>query len=190
MDDITYPDLPAEFQGVKMQALRDDRRRRFAYIMACGEASAAQAARSAGYSDASGSDKVTAHYLMQDQDVLAAIEEVGRKVLIGLAPVAIKRAKAILNDPDHKRHAHMIEVILDRTGFAAKTEHTVTVTHTADVKELEALARRLALENGIAPEKFVGLNGLGGSGDSRQKVIEHQEVASEVSRETSTEDGK
>src|SRR5262245_30370997 len=117
MTDSGFPDLPAEFQGPKMQALRDDRRRRFAYIMACGEASAAQAARTAGYSDASGSDKVTAHYLMQDQNVLAAIEEVGRKVLIGLAPLATKRAKAILDDPDHKAHARMIEMVWDRTGF-------------------------------------------------------------------------
>jgi hypothetical protein len=54
----------------------------------------------------------------------------------------------------------------------------VTVQHSIDTTELEALARRLALENGIAPERFIGVNGLGG------KVIEHQEP--DVPRETIT----
>lgn len=149
----------SELFGPKMRALADDRRRTFALIMATGEPSAAKAAREAGYSDVAEGAKVRAHGLMHDPKVLAAIEEASQGVLRWLAPAAIRAAKAILSDKNHKAHARMIEVVLDRTGFAAKTEHKVTVEHTVDVRELEALAARLAQENGIDPRRFIGLSG-------------------------------
>lgn len=166
--------------GPKMRALRDDRQRRFAYIMAHGGLTATDAARQAGYSEHLDSAKVSAHHLMHNPKMLDAIEEASFLVLRSLGPVAIQAAMAILENPNHRAHARIIETVLDRTGFSAKTEHTVTVNHSIDTTELEALARRLALENGIAPERFVGLNGVGG------KVIEHQEPASDVSRESLT----
>lgn len=141
-----------------MMALRDDRQRHFAWLMACGEMSAAQAAREAGYSDVAEGAKVRAHGLMHNQTVLDAIEEASRKVLRGLAPLAIRRAREVLDDPEHPQHARMIETVLDRTGFFSKSEHTVKVEHSLDTKELEDLARRLALENGIDPRKFLGAN--------------------------------
>lgn len=151
--------VPEEALGPKMLALSSDQRRRFAWIMANGETSAAQAARDAGYSDVAGGSKVRAHYLMHDPAVLDAIEEAGRKVLRGLAPLAIRSAKAILEEPKHPQHARMIETVLDRTGFLAKSEHKLTVEHSLGTKELEDLARRLALENGIDPKRFLGVNG-------------------------------
>lgn len=154
-------EIPAEILGPKMLALRDDRQRRFAWLMACGEPYAARAARKAGYSDVKEGAKVRAHGLMHTAAILDAIEEASRKVLRGLAPLAIRQAKAVLDDPDHPSHARMIETVLDRTGFFAKTEHKVTVEHTVDVKELEDLARRLALENGIDPKRFIGMAGVG-----------------------------
>jgi hypothetical protein len=154
-------EVPAEYVGPKMAALREERRRRFAFIMGCGEMNGRQAAIDAGYADsAGGSAKVTACELMQDPRIIAAVNEVARKVLDGLAPLAIKAAKAILVNPKHPHHARMIETMLDRTGYVAETAHKVTVEHTVDMRELEELARRLALENGIAPEKFVGINGV------------------------------
>jgi phage terminase small subunit len=147
----------SELVGPKMAALWDDRVRTFALIMAAGEENGAKAAREAGYSDAGEACKVRASELMHNPAVLAAIEEASRSSLQWLAPRAIGAAKAILGDPKHKAHARMIEVVLDRTGFFAKTEHKVTVEHTVDLKDLEALARRLAQENGIAPERFIGL---------------------------------
>lgn len=143
--------------GPKMAALWDDRVRTFALLMACGETNAAQAAREAGYSDEAEACKVRAHHLMRNPGVLAAIEEATRTCLQWLAPRAIGAAKRILDDPKHRAHARMIEVVLDRTGFFAKTEHKVLVEHTVDLKELEALARRLALENGIDPARFIGV---------------------------------
>jgi len=166
--------------GPKMRALRDDRQRRFALIMAYGTAKPTEAAREAGYSDHLDAAKVQAHHLMHNDKIQEAIEEASFIVLRTLGPKAIQAARAILEKPDHKAHARIIEAVLDRVGFGAKTEHKITVEHIVDLKELETLARRLAVENGIDPERFVGAGGLG----DPIKVIEHQDVTTEVSRET------
>jgi ACT domain-containing protein len=76
----------------------------------------------------------------------------------------------------------MIEAVWDRTGYSSKTEHTVKVEHTVDMKELEALARRLAQESGIPVQRLLGVDAAGAA-----KVIEGQVVDSNVSRETLTD---
>ena len=154
-----------------MQALSSDRVRRFAYIMGRGELSAAEAARQAGYSDHLGADKVRAHHLMHNEDVLAAIEEVARKQLLGAGPLAVNAAILVLKNPKHPQHARMIETVLDRVGFSTKTEHTVNVRHEVDFRELESLARRLALQSGVPVERLLG-GAVLQRGDSA-RVIEH-----------------
>jgi hypothetical protein len=168
--------------GPKMLALKDDRQRKFVWWMANGAPSATAAARAAGYSDVKEGAKVRGCMLMQTPAILEALHETSGKVMRSLAPFALTRAKKILENDRHPYHGRMIETVLDRAGFSAKTEHTVKVEHRIDTTELEALARRLALENGIAPERFIGVNGLGGK---PMKTIEHQSVT----RETLT-DGK
>jgi len=148
--------IPEAALGPRMLALRDDRMRTFAWIMACGESTAAEAARRAGYSDTGGGAKVRGHHLMHSQQVLDAIEEATRCVLRGLAPLAVRQAKAVLEDNTHPAHARMMETVLDRAGFFAKSEHTVKVEHSLGTKELEDLARRLAKENGISAENLLG----------------------------------
>ena len=106
--------------------------------------------------DTGGGIKVWAHRLVHDSNVLEAIEEAARNLLRGLGPLAIRRAKAILEDPRHPSHARIIETVLDRTGYLAKSEHTMRVEHAVDVRELEALARRLAAETGVPEEKLLG----------------------------------
>jgi hypothetical protein len=95
---------------------------------------------------------------MHDPKILDAIEEATRATLKGLAPLAILRAKGILNDPKHPSHARIIETVLDRTGHFAKSEHTMKVEHSVDMRELEELARRLAAETGVSAAKFLGTN--------------------------------
>jgi hypothetical protein len=174
--------IPAEILGPKMLALRDDRRRRFAFFMACGDLNATEAARQAGFSDIGDACKVRAHELMHDETVLDAVDEASRKILRGLVPLAVRRARGILDNPDHPHHARMIEAVWDRTGYSSKTEHTVKVEHTVDMKELEALARRLAQESGIPVQRLLGVDAAGAA-----KVIEGQVVDSNVSRETLTD---
>lgn len=179
--DVMEP-FPEEMLGPKMLALRDDRQRRFALLMAQGAANATLAARGAGYSDVKEGAKVQAHHLMQNQRVLDAIEEAGRKVMRGLQPIALAAAKRILENPEHSYHGRMIETVLDRTGFSARTEHKVTVEHTVDTRELEALARRLALENGIDPRKFIGINSPSNGTEKINTVIEGEVVNAHVER--------
>ena len=143
-------EIPEGAIGPKMRALRTDKQRAFCWIMATGVENAAGAARLAGYADngslqnnARSAVRVTAHHLMQDADILDAIEECTRATLRGLAPVAVSRATAILEHPKHPYHGRMIETVLDRTGHFARTEHSVRVEHSLDTKELEELAGRL-----------------------------------------------
>jgi hypothetical protein len=180
-DATVLPDLPeAPELGQKMLALRDDRQRRFAWLVACG-IMPTEAARAAGYSDVADGAKVRAHDQMHNERVLEAIEECCRLVLRGLGPVAVRAARAILENPKHGFHGRMIETVLDRTGFVARTEHKVTVEHTVDTRELEALARRLAQESGIPVRRLLGTD----------KVIDGmaQEV-NPVSRETTDQELK
>jgi hypothetical protein len=114
---------------------------------------------------------------MQQPAILEALHETAGKTMQSLAPLAITKAKRILQDEAHPGHSRMIETILDRSGHSAKTEHKVTVEHTVDMKELEALARRLAAESGIDPRRLLGTDA---------KVIEGKaEEVNGVSRETS-----
>lgn len=155
-----------------MRALASDQARRFAWLMACGARSATAAAKGAGYSDVKGGAKVRAHELMHNPKVLEAIVEASRSVLLGLAPMAISAARRILEDPKHPSHGRMVEAVLDRTGFSAKTEHKVTVEHTADLRELEDFARRLAAETGVSADRLLGVNA--------PKLIEGQVVSRET----------
>jgi len=164
-------EIPAEYMGPRLRALRTEQQRRFAFIMGCGEVNPSQAARDAGYSDASEACKVRAHYLQHDPDVAAAVQEVAKKVLTNLAPVAISVMRRILMNDKHPQQQRTAETVLDRAGYFAETRHSVTVEHKVDMRELEELARRLALENGIAPEKFIGINGVK---TIEGKVIEHE----------------
>jgi hypothetical protein len=157
MTDVpVIPDLPE--LGPKMMALRTDLQRRFAWLLACG-LEPTEAARGAGYHDPGGDSsniRVRTFEQQHHPKVQEAVEECTRLVLRGLGPVAVRAAKAILQNPKHPFHGRMIETVLDRTGFVARTEHKVTVEHTVDTSELEALARRLAQESGIPVQRLLG----------------------------------
>jgi hypothetical protein len=150
-------EIPEGALGPKMSALADDRRRVFCWLMASGIETPVAAARGAGFAD-NGAIRVTSHRLMHDPRILDAIHEATQVALQGLAPMAVRRAKEILDNPKHPSHARMIETVLDRTGHFARTEHSVRVEHSVDVRELEELARRLAAETGVAAAKFLGTN--------------------------------
>jgi hypothetical protein len=156
--------------GPAMLALSTDKMRRFAVLMGCGELNASTAASRAGYSD--NGVAVVAHRLKHRPDVQAAIREVAERVFENCMPLAIASAQAILRDDKHPAHARMIETMLDRTGFGAKSEHKVTVEH----RDLTGPAM-LARINELA-EKF-------GIGAGKLPLIE-QVVQEEVPRETGT----
>ncbi len=150
--------------GPKMAAL-SVRQQKFAWAMAYGEWNATEAARAAGYPDYHHGEscytRVQAHRLMHTPAVLDAIEEATGSVLRALGPLAVGAAKAILKDRSHPAHARILETILDRSGYSAKTEHKVTVEHVDDGRLLE-LATRMAAELGVDRAKLIGGNVIEG----------------------------
>jgi phage terminase small subunit len=172
--------LDKESLGPKMLALSSDQQRLFVWWMANGAPTVAAAARAAGYSNVKEGAKVRGCVLMQQPAILEALHETAGKTMRSLAPLAITKAKRILENEAHPAHSDMIKTIMDRSGHSAKTEHKVTVEHTVDMKELEALARRLAQESGVPVQRLLG---------SDAKVIDGtaQEV-NPVSRETTDQE--
>jgi phage terminase small subunit len=157
-------EVPEEVMfGPKMRALSSDRQRKFCWLMASGAKSAAECARQAGYEDngsiwdnSKSGVRVTAHRLAHDPKVQEAIEEATRATLQGLAPIAVKHARMILEDRKHPYHGRMIEAVLDRTGFFARSEHVMKVEHAVDERAMMELARKLAAENGIDVKRLLG----------------------------------
>lgn len=163
-------EIPTEHLGPKLGALTP-LQQRFAWHYACG-LTATEAARAAGYSDVAEGCKVRGSELIRLEHVLDAVDECSVLVRRSLGPIAVQGARAILMNPKHPYHGRMIETMLDRTGHSAKTEHKVTVEHTLDTREIEELARRLALESGVPVERLLGTN-------KPMKVIEHEKPKEE-----------
>lgn len=143
--------------GPKMLALRSDRERKFIWAMLY-TPNQTEAARLAGYSDKSEGSKVMGCKLMQRQPILEALHEVGWKRLNGAALKSIHALEAIVDNPSHPKHLHAVLATLDRTGYAAQTEHKVTVEHRAGDEYMRALAARCADLWGVSREKLLGGN--------------------------------
>jgi phage terminase small subunit len=143
--------------GPKMQALPTDKCRRFVWAM-LHQPDVSKAARVAGYSDSGGGARVRGFELMQRDDIQEALHEVGWKQLRGAALKSIFALEAIVDDPNHPKHLHAVLATLDRTGFAAQTEHKVTVEHTFGKARMEEIARRLGANLGIDANKLIGVN--------------------------------
>ena len=146
-----------EDYGPKMAALTEKQR---AFVMAMlvdpwGNAN--NWAKTAGYSDSSEAAKVSAHRLIHDQKVMAAAREYAARFMNedGVTK-AISVLVSELGNSDPKIRVAAANSILDRGGISAKTEHKVTVEHSAG--DMERIALRLAGELGIAPMKLIGGN--------------------------------
>lgn len=119
-----------------------------------------KAARAAGYSDSGGSSiRAQAYRLAHNDDILSAIKEEGQKRLSSSSIMAVNNLLDIANDmgTEKKDRLKAIEMILNRTGFHATSEHKVAVTHkdeTTDdqVKRLTVLAKTM----GIDPQRLLG----------------------------------
>lgn len=164
---------PAEL-GPKMAALSDDRQRRFVWAM-LHAATPSEAARIAGYAANKGSERVRGCLLMQRADVLEALHEVGWKKLYGAAIKSIASLERVVDDPDHPKHLVAVAMVLDRTGYAAQTEHKVTVEHRVTDLQVKALAARFADEFGVPREKLLGTNVV--EGDFTEVSVANEQTA-------------
>ncbi len=148
-----------------MQAL-SERERKFVwfYITNEGPPNGAQAARDAGYSDVAEAAKVRAHYLLQRERVILALEEVGKKAFRGLLGPAVKATAAMINNPLHPDHAKTVSSTLARLGLVEKSGIDVSVSGELTVNHTDAALNdlRALMGLGVARDKLVEIFGFSG----------------------------
>ena len=149
--------------GPAMQSLTDKQRKFVAAVIALGRnglRNYSQAARLAGYSDHKDRCRVTGYVLAHDARVQAAIlEESKKRINVAAAVVATPAVIEIaLNKKlDPKDRLKACEMLFNRGGLPAQSEHKVTVEHRQPAKMAE-LAERLAKELGVDPVRLLGIN--------------------------------
>lgn len=149
--------------GPAMLALPDRQRAFVRAVVALGRNGVenyAEAARRAGYSDHMGRCCATGSTLAHDARVQAALmEEARRAVNLAAAVVAtpVVVAIAMNEEEDAKNRLRACEMLFNRGGLPAMTEHKVTVEH-RQPKQMVELAARLAAELGIEPARLIGVN--------------------------------
>jgi len=164
----------------------NEKQRKFAWGYLFSGGHGAEAARFAGYSDASEACKVRAHGLLQRDDINAALRDLSTKYLFSLAPKAIIRLGELLDDRKHHKHFDAIRLTMGVTYFPEKQQvehhHTgsVQVNHTDAA--LEALAYLKSMD--VPREKLIQQFGHSGleryermleerNAKRGMKVIEH-----------------
>jgi phage terminase small subunit len=118
-----------------------------------------KAARKAGLGSAT-SSKVSmrnlAHQMMNNDAVQRALHEIGYKLICGDIFRYVENLKVVANDPRHRHHVKANLELLRLAGFETKTEHTVKVEHSIDMREIEGLVMRLSAETGIPVNRLLG----------------------------------
>ena len=111
--------------------------------------------------------------LLQNNDVVSAIDEVGRLHFKGLIAPAMVRVRALLNAPDHPKHADTVLSILSRLGYGERNEATVEMKHTHRDMRGDAVIERireLAAKHGLDADALLAGSVSSGQGPA---MIDH-----------------
>ena len=173
-------ELRTEAQYGPFMAALDERRRAFVehLLDQRGSPNYAQAARSAGFSDAGEACKVRGFEMIRDGRVIAALHEESRRRFTILGWRGVLGVAAIADNPEHPDHFKACTQLADRFGYAAVTEHKVTVEKT-DMTGRAMLDRikALAAKHGMDPAKLLGGNTVADvSRGSPEITAEYSEV--------------
>lgn len=176
----SLPEIDPSEYGPAMLALSDDRRRQFV-INTFRFATYTEAyCATPGYNaTADNSAKNSASRLASDPKVQAAIHELGRLHYGGLAPLAVRQTKAVLEDKSHKEFGKTLRMVC---GYLWPAQQEIAVTHHHEGAEGEALAIRLLIEmrqNGTSRSALLELFGralLEKAEGHRQRLIEGSAV--------------
>jgi len=145
--------------GPAMAALSERQR---SFVMALIEfpgITQAEAARRAGYSDASEGAKVRGHYLAHSPAVLAAMREEAGKRLNSSSLMAANVLLTLLTDEgvEPKDRIKAAGMLLDRSGFgAAQTINVNKTTTDHSGKAIMERIQQLAQKHGLDPMKLLG----------------------------------
>lgn len=148
--------------GPAMKALPTDRMRAFVMaILDLGMVDHTRAAMMAGYaSENREALRVQAHRLAHDERVQAAIQEEAKRRMTAGAAIAASKLVDFLNDPDKKVALRAIEMLMNRVGLHATTEHKVAVEHTLNEAETIARIQNLAGLLGVDAQQLLGAAGV------------------------------
>lgn len=150
--------------GPKMLALTLRQRKFVRVLIALGlRGKATAAVKIAGYGGpraTHNSAKQQAFWLTHNAKVQEAIHEECFKLLAAGKFVAITGLMRIAADPDHPKNFDALRDIADRSGFAAKTEHKVTVERVENSGEQVERLVRLAQALNLDPKALLGRYGV------------------------------
>lgn len=149
--------------GPAMNAL-NARQRAFVehYLASCtesAEGNATAAARAAGYADNGGAEiRVTAHRLLYDHRILAAIREMGEQTMQAFLPTALAAVRAEASNPQSKDRVKAALAAAAIAGLSplTRTENRTVVEHTVNTDDLIAKAKMLAEKLGVDPRRLIG----------------------------------
>jgi hypothetical protein len=169
MDDAAASDL-----GPAMRGLTELQRRFVLAMFSSPLSSATRWVRMAGFTALNGNvARVTAHRLMHDPKIAAAVQEFAGQHLSVVGPaLSLGVMMKIARTRGHKDQFKAAAAIANRSGFHEKTEHHVLVSHTGE--DPVARIRRAAAELGVDPAALLGANT-----PVPMKVIEHEPAAAE-----------
>lgn len=153
--------------GPKMLALSERQQRFVLELVADPLMSRAEAARLAGYSDASEGAKVTAHRLMHDQRIIDALHEQAGKRLWAISMKAAHRVDQMLDSKDDKVVLKAAVAVLDRTGFGA--QQNINIHQTVRDESSKGILQRI---EALADRLGVPVAGLLGAGKAARPVVE------------------
>lgn len=146
-----------EFEfGPKMRSLTDKQR---AFVMVMVEfpaVSAAEAARMAGYSDASEGAKVVACRMLQDKKIVEAIQEQAGKRLWAVSLKAAARVEQLIDSDDETIALKAAGMVLDRVNLAPQQNINIH-QHVTDNsgKALMERIHALAAKHGLSPQQLL-----------------------------------
>lgn len=182
---IALPDEGA--WGPAMKVLPSDRMRAFVIaLLEQGGKNRKLAYMKAGYSGNDGTCEVNAYKLSHDPRIQAAIREeaLNRMGSAGIAAVSYL-VELIESDEATVKTTHRLraaEMVMNRIGLHALTEHKVVVEHTLSEQEKIEKAVRLAKEMGMDPKELLGRIGIEYDPDETIDV-EFEDVTEEHSSE-------
>lgn len=143
--------------GPAMQALTPMQRLFVDELLSAGDDNHTRAARAAGYSDKSNGCTVVGHRLAHDEKILIAIREEGERRIGSSVAMATSVVADIARTQGHRQQLKAAEMILNRAGLHARTEHNVNVHHRkTDDASLTAEISALCKTLGIDPKKLLG----------------------------------
>lgn len=142
--------------GPKMRVLTDKQRAFVMVLVEFPSTSHAEAARMAGYSDASEAAKVRACNLMQDKKIVEAMQEQAGKRLWAISMKASWRVEQLLDSDDESVALKAAGMVLDRVGHAPQQNITINqhVTDNSGKAIMERIAA-LAAKHGLDPARLL-----------------------------------